>query len=230
MRSATTAGCSPCCAASLPTFDPRLRRPHLQQMRHWLPWILGLTLLHPAGAQRTMRLALGVTRSTDLARDAVLDNTALKLGLAPSATVGLAFPINAAGTYRLVMEAAYGTSKMTATDSTGGTSDLGSVATITVRAMLDGRVRGALRWQAGAGILFYRPASRSGVFLNGAPHRYLVTGGMSWTHPLTADLNLLLLGRYSFQEFITPILVTRGYSSYQSVHRLGLHVGVERRF
>lgn len=192
--------------------------------------MLGLTLLQPAGAQRTVRLALGVTRSSALAHDAILDNTVLKLALAPSATVGVAFPINAAGSYRLVMEAAYGTSKMTASDSTGGTSDLGSLATITTSAMVDGYLRGALRWQVGAGILFYRPANHSGVFLEGPIHRYLATGGMSWTHPITADLNLLVLGRYSFQEFITPILVARGYSSYQTVHRLGLHVGVERRF
>lgn len=199
-------------------------------MRPWLSVILGLTFLHPAGAQRTVRLALGATWTSDLTHDAILDNTVLKLAVAPSATVGVAFPVNAAGTYRLVMEAGYGTSKMTASDSTGGTSDLGSVATITTTAMVDGHLRGALRWQAGAGILFYRPASHSGVFLEGPVHRYVATGGLSWTRPITPDLNLLVLGRYSFQEFITPILVARGYSSYQTVHRLGLHLGVERRF
>ena len=193
--------------------------------------VLGLFLVRPVGAQRTARLTLGVTASTDLVQDATLDNTVLKLAPAPNATIGLALPINAAGTYRLVLEGGYGTSKMTAADSNGGgRSDLGSVATITTTAMLDGAVRGQLRWQAGGGILFYRPASRSGVFLGGAVHRYLVTGGMSWTHPLTPDLSLLALGRYSFQEFTTPILLARGYSSYQSVHRLGIHVGVERRF
>ena len=199
-------------------------------MRPWLPVILGLTLLHPAGAQRTVRLTLGATRSSDLAHDAILDNTVLKLAVAPSATIGVAVPINAAGSYRLVMEAAYGTSKMTAGDSNGGTSDLGSLATITTRAMVDGHLRGAVRWQVGAGMLFYRPANHSGVFLEGPTHRYLATAGMSWSRPITRGLDLLVLGRYSFQEFITPILVTRGYSSYQTVHRLGLHVGVERRF
>lgn len=198
-------------------------------MRHWLPWILGLTLLHPAGAQRTVRLALGMTRSGDLAHDATLDNTVLKLALAPGATIGLGLPINSAGTYRLIIEGTYGTSAMSATDSTGGSSDLGSVATITTSAMLDGQVRGALRWQAGAGILLYRPAEHRGVFLEGAVHRYLLSAGMSWSHPLTPDLSVLVLGRYSFQEFITPTLVARGYSSYQSVHRLGVHLGVERR-
>lgn len=199
-------------------------------MRRWLPLILVVAVLHPAGAQRTVRLALGVTRSGDLVHDATLDNTVLKLALAPSATIGVALPINAAKTYRVLVEASYGSSKMSAADSTGGTSDLGSVATITTTAMVDGRVRGALRWQAGAGVLFYRPADQSGIFLQGAVHRYLVSGGMSWTHPLTPDLSVLVLGRYSFQEFITPILVARGYSSYRSVHRFGMHVGVERRF
>ncbi len=192
--------------------------------------ILAVTILHPAGAQRTVRVALGLTRSGDLAHDATLDNTTLKLALAPSATIGLALPINAAGTYRVVFESSYGSSKMSVSDSTGAASDLGSVATITTSAMLDGRLRGALRWQAGAGILFYRPATHSGVFLEGGVHRYLVSGGVSWTHPLTPDLNVLVLGRYSFHEFITPILVSRGYSSYQSVHRFGVHVGIERRF
>ena len=199
-------------------------------MKRWLSLILAVAVMHRAGAQRTVHLALGLTRSSDLAHDATLDNTVLKLALAPGATIGLGWPINAAGTYRVIFEAGYGTSKMSASDSTGGTSDLGSVATITTSAMLDGRVRGALRWQAGAGILFYRPAEHSGVFLEGAVHRYLLSGGLSWTRPLTPDLSLLVLGRYSFQEFITPTLVARGYSSYQTVHRLGLHAGVERRF
>ena len=192
--------------------------------------ILAVAILHPAGAQRTVRVALGMTRSGDLVHDATLDNTVLKLAIAPSATIGVALPINAAKTYRLVVEAAYGRSTMTATDSTGGSADLGAVTTITTSAMLDGRVHGALRWQAGAGILFYRPANQSGVFLDGPVRRYLISGGMSWTHPLTPDLSVLVLGRYSFQEFITPILVSRGYSSYQSVHRVGVHVGIERRF
>ena len=199
-------------------------------MRRWLPLILAVVAIHPAGAQRAVRLALGVTRSGDLAHDVTLDNTVLKLALAPGATIGVALPFTSPGTYRVVLEASYGTSKLSVTDSTGGASDLGSVATITTSAMLDGRVRGALRWQAGAGILFYRPAEHSGVFLAGALHRYLLSGGVSWTHPLTPDLSLLVLGRYSFQEFITPTLVARGYSSYQSVHRLGLHAGLERRF
>jgi hypothetical protein len=199
-------------------------------MKHWLPIVLAVAVLHPAGAQRTVRVALGMTRSGDLAHDVTLDDTRLKLAIAPGATIGIALPINAVGTYRVVFEANYGSSKVSATDSTGATSDLGSVATIATTAMVDGRVRGALRWQAGAGILFYRPADHSGVFLDGGVHRYLVSAGMSWTHPLTPDLSVLVLGRYSFQEFITPILVARGYSSYQSVHRFGVHVGVERRF
>lgn len=199
-------------------------------MRRWLPILLAMTLVRPATAQRTVRLTLGVTGSTDLVSDAVLDNTALKLAPAPGVTIGLAVPINTASTYRLVIEAGYGASTMTAKDSYANSSDLGSVATITTSAMLDGPVRGTLRWQAGAGLLFYRPATRGGVFLEGTVHRYLIAGGMSWTHPLAADLNLLVLGRYSFQEFTTPILVARGYSSYQSVHRLGIHVGLERSF
>ncbi len=199
-------------------------------MRRWLPIVLAMILVVPATAQRTVRLTLGMTGSTDLVQDAMLDNTVLKLALAPSATVGLALPVNAAKTFRLILEAGYGAATLTATDSNASSSDLGSVATITARAMLDGRVHGTLRWQAGAGLLFYRPATPGGVFLDGAVHRYLVTGGMSWTHPLAPGLDLLVLGRYGFQEFTTPILIARGYSSYQSVHRLGLHVGLERSF
>src|SRR3990172_9705055 len=149
-RSVTTGGCSPFCATSLPVFDPRRSRRHLPRMKRWLSLILALAVMHRAGAQRTVHLALGLTRSSDLAHDATLDNTVLKLALAPGATIGLGWPINAAGTFRVIFEAGYGTSKMSASDSTGGTSDLGSVATITTSAMLDGRVRGALRSQARA--------------------------------------------------------------------------------
>ncbi len=199
-------------------------------MRSWFPLLLAVTAAHPASAQRTVRLALGGTWSSDLARDAVLDNTVLTLGVAPGGTVGVAVPITPNGSYRLVIEAGYSTSTLSASSDAGNAGNLSRVATISTVAMLDGAIHGALRWQAGGGLLFYRPAEKQGVFLDGGVRRYQLAGGMSWTHPLTPVLSLLILGRYSFHEFITPVLGARGYSSYQSIHRAGLQVGVERRF
>jgi hypothetical protein len=199
-------------------------------MQRWLLLILVVATAQPALAQRTIRLAAGVTRSGDLAHDAVLDNTVLSLGLAPTVTVGVAMPITTHGSLRGLFEASYATSRLAATDATVSKDPLGRVATLSTSAMLDGPVSGALRWQAGVGVLFYLPTEHAGVFLDGAAHRYLVGGGLSWTHPLTSSINLLALGRYSFHEFTTPVLVSRGYSSYQSVHRFGVQLGVERRF
>lgn len=199
-------------------------------MRRRLILLLLVAAIHPAGAQRSVHLALGATRSADLVHDARLDNTALKLATAPTATLGVALPINASGSHRVVIEAGYGSSSMTATDSRAGASDLGRVATLSALAMLDGKLTGVLRWQAGVGVLVYQPSTKGGVFLSGGTHRYLVGGGLSYSRPLTKALDLLVLGRYSFHEFTTPTLVERGYSSYQSVHRVSVLVGVERRF
>lgn len=199
-------------------------------MHRWLPILLLTATAHPAVAQRTVRFTIGATRSGDLVHDAVLDQSRLQLAVAPTATVGLALPINAASSYRVVLEAALGSSKLSASDANGGPTDLGRVTTIGTSATLDGRIDGPLRWQAGVGVLFYRPAISQGVFLAGGTSRYMVTGGLSWSHPLASRLDLLLLGRYAFHEFRTATLVSRGYSSYQSVHRIGLQVGLERRF
>lgn len=199
-------------------------------MRLWPLLVLVIAMAHPVAAQRTVRVALGGTWSSDLARDAVLDNTVLKLAVAPGGLLGVAIPITPNGGYRLLIEAGYASASLSASSDAGNAGDLGRVATISTVAMLDGAIHGALRWQAGGGLLFYRPASKAGVFLDGGLRRYQVAGGMSWNHPITPSLSVLILGRYSFHEFITPILVSRGYSSYQSVHRAGLQVGVERRF
>lgn len=220
-----TARCWRCSGVSLLPRDPA----------RWLGGLAALLLLGtsvvPARAQVTGRLALGASKSTRLLRDNVLDNTELTLGVAPTATAGLAFPLSRTGPYRVVFEGSYSRATLSVTDdSMTGRVELQKVGLIGVGMMLDGPLGRGLRWQAGAGVLWYRPSERQGVFAANAPTRYQLTGGLSWARPIRGPLSLLAMARYSFHEFTTASLVDRGYSSTEGIHRLGLQLGLERRF
>ena len=131
--------------------------------------------------------------------------------------------------YRLVLEGQFASSSLKVTDN-GVKDDLGALRTIGALLLLDGPIRGALRWQAGAGALAYRPARKLGVFADDSPTRWLLAAGANWSRSLTADIDLVVGARYDFSTFTTKRLDRVGYSQFTTVSRVGLSAGVERRF
>ena len=182
----------------------------------------------PLTAQGNAQLTLGATYSTPIVDDGILD-TKLRPAVAP--TVGVAFSISTGkGPYRALVEAHYSRSPLNVTEGTGSRDQLASVGVIDALFMLEAPIKNGVRARFGGGAVFYSPSQRQGVFLAGGVRRWIIAGELLWTHQLTPRLSLLVNGRVDSHEFTTPTLRTRGYGGAQSVRRVGLQLGVERKF
>ncbi len=191
-----------------------------------LTLMLLLALPAAAPAQTLVRVSGGVTASSRLLEDFLDGPITVTQAVMPTVAVQVSHTLQSG--YRLGVEARVA-SGATEVNDNGVTDDLGTVRTISVMALADGPVRGAVRWQAGVGTLLYRPSEEIGIWSRGGASRWLVGGGLTWTRPL-GSVDLVVGGRYDFHPFATPRLDADGYGSYQAVHRVGLTLGLERGF
>jgi len=188
--------------------------------------LLLFVLAGPLAGQTTVRLMAGAVSSSSLVNDDILD-TQLRPATAPAVSAAISLPTGR-GPWRLVAEGTYARAPLDVSGSSG-TDRLASVAMITTLVLFEGPVAGPIRWQLGGGAIFYRPSQRQGVFQDGMTRRWMVTGGVTWSHPLSARMTLLVDGRLDTEEFSTSALQRYGYESQQNVRRGTLMVGIERR-
>lgn len=183
----------------------------------------------PLAGQATVQLSAGATYSTALVDDGVL-STKLRPAIAPTAALDVAYPTGK-GPYRVLAEVTYARSPLDVINTLGTSTDgqLPAVATVTTLLLAEGPLHGFFRWQAGGGAVFYLPTVNEGVFQNGGVHRWMLAAGLVWSHPLTETMKLQVIGRVDNHAFTTSGLRARGYAGSQSVQRLGLRVGIERR-
>ncbi len=194
-------------------------------MRLVLVFAIVLPALLPA--QTLVRVSAGVTAGTPLVRDFLGDDVTVTQP-APVPTVALQVSHTLRSGYRLGVEARVARGS-TEVEDRRATADLGTLTTIGLMALMEGPVRGAIRWQAGAGALLYRPAEAVGIWSAGGTARGLAGGGLTWTRPM-GSVDLVVGARYDFHPFSTPRLAAEGYAGYQAVHRGGLTIGLERGF
>jgi hypothetical protein len=196
-------------------------------MRFALGLLLAGCSLAPLGAQARVRVSAGATFSSKLVDDGVLSES-LQSAIAPTLGAALSVPTGK-GPYRIVLEADVHHGNLTVDDGTDqGT--FGSLTTVDALLLFEGPVRGPIRWQVGGGTIFYEPQSRTGLFQKGGTQRWLVAGGLTWSHPLSPAMSLVAVGRVDAHEFTTSTLIAHGYGQSQRVFRAGLQLGLERSF
>jgi hypothetical protein len=186
--------------------------------------ILG-TLTQPAQSQMDYYGRLGVTWSTKLMRDGLVQEIEVKPSLAPTVTLGASLPI--APTYRAGLEASFTSSGYHSTEL-DVQSDLGTLRTGSLLLNLEGPVAGQLFWRAGVGLIGYWPADDQGIFLQGGAARFLAGAGVDYRPPLLRNWDLMFSLRYDFHRFTTDELQTRGFTGSQGVQRLSASVGLAR--
>lgn len=189
--------------------------------------IIGALVVSPLGAQTTARLTVGGTIGTSLVTDQLGGPVSLGSGVPITAAISLAHPIGM--TYRARLEVRAGRGALHA-ESNGETSTIPALTTVGVMLLVDGPLANRVRWEVGAGVMNYRPSEQSGVFSQGGPTPWMLGAGLSWTRPLAGSFDLVANGRYDFHQFRSRQLDSRGYTQYESVHRVGLGVGIERSF
>ncbi|MGH7525031.1 MAG: hypothetical protein ACREK8_12030 [Gemmatimonadales bacterium] len=183
----------------------------------------------PLAGQATVQLSAGATYSTALVDDGVL-STKLRPAIAPTVALDVAYPTGK-GPYRALAEVTYARAPLNVINTLGTSTDgqLAAVATVTTLVLFEGKLLWLFRWQLGGGAVFYLPTANEGVFQNGGTHRWMLAGGVVWSRQITETLKLQVTGRVDTHTFTTSALGDRGYAGSQSVQRLGLRVGIERR-
>jgi hypothetical protein len=177
-------------------------------------------------AQAFVRVGAGMTVSTPFVKDFIAEPIESRQSFAPTAAALVGWR-HASG-HRIGVEARYATGSWEVEDR-GLTDDLGGLATIGLALFADGPLRGALRWEAVAGTIAYRPESETGLFSGGAPTPWMVGAGLSWSRAM-GQLVLVPSLRYDYHGFSTSRLDGDDYTARQAVHRIGLSLSIERGF
>lgn len=190
---------------------------------------LALLLSVPAvvEAQAFVRASAGVTGSTDFVKDFLVEPIAARQSIAPTAIALLGWRLPSDMRLGIEGRVALGTYEVR---DRGVTDDLGTLRTLAVSLVADGPLRGAFRWEAAAGRLMYQPERNDGVFSGGNPSPWLLGAGLTWHRPLGTTMRVVAGARYDYHSFSTNRLDSDGYSARQTVHRVGISLGVERGF
>jgi hypothetical protein len=178
-----------------------------------------------AYAQADYYARLGVTWSTAIIRDNIVEEIEVTPQLAPTLALGASLPI--APLYRAGIEAAFTTSGYQSSEA-GIETDLGTLRTGAVTLGLDGPIARDVRWRAGGGIIAYWPSEKRGIFLRGGTRRFVVGAGADYRRPVMVKWDLLASLRYDFHRFTTDELEARGFSQTQGVHRISVSLGLAR--
>ena len=179
----------------------------------------------PAAAQTDFYGRLGVTFTTKLLKDDILQEIDVQQSLAPTLALGVSLPFTphySAGLEAMITSSGFHSSE------NGTDTDLGTLRTGSLMLGLEGPVWQRVRWRAGLGLLSYLPSEDRGIFLQGGSTRFLVGAGLDYRYPVMSRWDLMVSLRYDFHRFTTDELVTRGFSGTQGVQRVSASIGLAR--
>jgi len=193
------------------------------QLKYALSAAAALALAAPLPAQVEVAAMLGVTGSSSLVNDQIIQDIELKPALAPTFFLSASLPV--ATRLRASLDLSYGSSSADLTESGAASTDIGSIGVLTAAAALGGPLVSRLGWRLSLGILQYMPSEDAGVFRDGVPLAALFGAGLDWRQPLSDRWTGLVGLRYDFHLFTTPALETAGFSGSQQVSRFGVALG-----
>ena len=187
--------------------------------------IVAPALVPELQAQVDYNARVGVTWSTALVQDDIVDEVEVSPKLAPTLALGASLPI--APLYQAGLELALTSSGYRASE-TGTSTDLGTLRTATVTLGLHGPVSAGIRWRAGVGLLGYWPKEEQGIFGRGGTTRFVAGAGLDYRRPAFSQLDMMVALRYDYHRFTTEELQARGFSQSQGVQRISATVGLAR--
>lgn len=185
--------------------------------------ILLLLAAAPAAAQVRLSARVGITGSTAIVKDQILEDIEVVPALAPTLTIGASLPVNPK--VRADLELAYATSTADVEEDGEQTGDLGSVGTLAYTLGLSGPIVSRLAWRLSLGGLTYLPSEEEGIFRDGGHTTLLFGAGLDWRQPLSDAWAIVAGFRYDYHTFTTDALEAQGFTQSQQVQRIGLSVG-----
>jgi hypothetical protein len=187
--------------------------------------VLPITHVSVAHSQVDYYGRLGLTVSSKLLADEVIQEIETRQDLAPTLVLGASLPF--APTYTAGLEATLTSSGYHSSEQDTET-DLGTLRTGTIVLGLAGPVWRRVGWRAGVGLIQYWPADDQGIFLRGGSTHFLAGAGLDYRPHLLSHWDLMVSLRYDFHRFTTDELKARGFSGSQGVQRVGLTLGLAR--
>ena len=185
--------------------------------------MLLLVAAAPAAAQVRLAARAGVTGSTAIVKDQIVEDIEVVPALAPTLTIGASLAVNPK--LRADLELAYATSTAEVQESGDQTGDLGSVGTLAYTVGLSGPILSRLSWRLSLGGLTYLPSEEEGIFRDGGHTTLLFGAGLDWRQPISTAWAIIAGLRYDFHTFTTDALEAQGFTQSQQVQRMGLSVG-----
>jgi len=176
-----------------------------------------------APAQVDYYARIGLSATTKLVQDRIIQDIEVRQNLAPTLVVGASLPI--AALYRAGLEGTVTTAGFHSTEA-GTDTDLGNLRTGSITLGLGGPIWHTLGWRAGAGLITYWPGDQSGIFLRGGSTRFLAGVGVDYRHKVMPHWDFMASLRYDFHRFTTDELVARGFSGSQGVQRVSATLGL----
>lgn len=184
---------------------------------------LALAVSTPAGAQVRLSALVGVTSTSALVTDQIVQTIEVRPALAPTFLLSASIPV--ATKLRASLDLGYGSSSADVEEDGTTVGDLGTLGAFTASAALTGPMVSRLAWRLSLGVLKYFPSEEVGVFSDGVPAAALFGAGLDWRQPLSAQWAAVIGARYDLHLFSTPALEAAGFAGSQQVSRFGLAVG-----
>ncbi len=184
---------------------------------------LALAFASPAGAQVRLTGLVGMTTTSALVTDEIVQTIEVKPALAPTLLLSASLPV--ATKLRASLDLGYSSSSADVEEDGTTVGDLGTLGAFTASAALTGPLVSRLAWRLSLGVLKYFPSEEVGAFSEGIPAAALFGAGLDWRQPLSDQWAAVIGARYDLHLFSTPALEAAGFSGSQQVSRFGLAVG-----
>ena len=184
---------------------------------------LALAVSTAAGAQVRISGLVGVTSTSALVTDEIVQTIEVKPALAPTFLLSASIPV--ATKLRASLDLGYSSSAADVEEDGTTVGDLGTLGAFTASAALTGPLFSRLAWRLSLGVLQYFPSEEVGAFSDGIPAAALFGAGLDWRQPLSDRWAAVIGARYDLHLFSTPALEAAGFSGSQQVSRFGLAVG-----
>jgi hypothetical protein len=184
---------------------------------------VALAVATPAGAQVRLSGLIGVTTTSALVTDQIVQTIVVKPALAPTLLLSASIPV--ATKLRASLDLGYSSSTADLEQDGTTVGDLGTLGALTASAALAGPLVSRLSWRLSLGVLKYFPSEEVGAFSDGVPAAALFGAGLDWRQPLSEHWAAVIGARYDIHLFSTPALEAAGFAGSSQVSRFGLAVG-----
>jgi hypothetical protein len=183
-------------------------------------------LTSPAVAQLRVGIQAGVTATSALLHDSIVQPITVQPGLAPSFAFTLETALDSTWSFSLGLGTAWSSLSQ---QSAGASQQVVPLTVWTPTVSLARTIRGPVVARASIGAIVYDPDHSAGnLFSQGSPRDPLVGVAVDFRQTRSGGMRYAVELGYDAHQFTTSALRSDGFSGAQLVHRITLSVSISR--